>query len=83
MSVEFENACTTPQCATSPDDKVILDLERLPSPIQEALRHLHDADFPIYRTADPTQGTPEETRRRRKKCIRYSPGGLALAAGSD
>lgn len=43
------------------DDKVILDLARLPPQMQEALRHLHDAEFPIYRAADPAQGTPEET----------------------
>lgn len=41
------------------DDKVILDLDRLPPPMQEALQHLHDAEYPVYRAADPEQGTPE------------------------
>ncbi len=40
--------------------KVILELERLPPAMQEAMRHLHDAEFPVYRAADPAQGTPEE-----------------------
>lgn len=43
------------------DDKVILDLARLPPAMQEALRHLHEAEFPAYRAADPAQGTPDET----------------------
>lgn len=42
------------------DDKVILDYERLPAPVQEALRHLHDAEYRAYRAADPAQGTPDE-----------------------
>lgn len=42
------------------DDKVILDHDRLPAPMQEALRHLHEAEYPAYRAADPAQGTPEE-----------------------
>lgn len=42
------------------DDKVILDLARLPPPMQDALRHLHDAEFQVYRAADPAQGTPED-----------------------
>ncbi len=42
------------------DDKVILDYDRLPADMQEALRHLHDAEYPAYRAADPAQGTPEE-----------------------
>jgi hypothetical protein len=43
------------------DDKVILDFARLPPPMQEALRHLHDAESDEYRAADPAQGTPEES----------------------
>ena len=42
------------------DDKVILDYERLPAPMQEALRHLHEAEYRQYRAADPEQGTPDE-----------------------
>ena len=42
------------------DDKVILDYARLPRPMQEALRHLHDAEYRAYRAADPDQGTPDE-----------------------
>lgn len=42
------------------DDKVILDYARLPPPVQEALRHLHDAEYRAYRAADPAQGTPDE-----------------------
>lgn len=40
-------------------NKVILDIARLPPPMQDALRHLHDAESPAYRAADPEQGTPE------------------------
>ena len=42
------------------DDKVILDYDRLPAEMQEALRHLHEAEYRAYRAADPRQGTPEE-----------------------
>ena len=42
------------------DDKVILDYARLPPQMQEALCHLHDAEFAEYRAADPEQGTPAE-----------------------
>ena len=42
------------------DDKVILDYARLPEPMREALRHLHDAEYAEYRAADPAQGTPDE-----------------------
>lgn len=42
------------------DDKVILDYARLPPPMQEALRHLHDAEYRAYRAADPAQGTPDQ-----------------------
>ena len=43
------------------DGKVILDYARLPQRMQEALRHLHDAEYTEYRAADPEQGTPDET----------------------
>jgi hypothetical protein len=43
------------------DGKVILDFERLAAPMQEALRHLHDAEYDVYRAEDPAQGTPDET----------------------
>jgi len=43
------------------DDKVILDYGRLPAPMQDALRHLHDAEYRRYRAADPRQGTPDES----------------------
>ena len=43
------------------DDKVILDYGRLPAPMQEALRHLHDAEYRRYRASDPWQGTPDES----------------------
>lgn len=39
--------------------KVILDVARLPPEMQKALRHLHDAESPVYRAADPEQGTPK------------------------
>lgn len=42
------------------DGKVILDYARLPQAMQEALRHLHEAEYPEYRAADPEQGTPDE-----------------------
>lgn len=42
------------------EGKVILDFARLPPPMQEALRHLHEAEFPVYRAADSAQGTPDE-----------------------
>jgi hypothetical protein len=42
------------------DGKVILDFARLPPPMQDALRHLHDAEYDAYRAADPAQGTPDE-----------------------
>jgi hypothetical protein len=42
------------------DDKVILDYARLPERMQQALRHLHDAEYAEYRAADPEQGTPDE-----------------------
>ncbi len=41
------------------EDKVILDYHRLPAPMQEALHHLHEAESPAYRAADPDQGTPD------------------------
>lgn len=40
-------------------NKVILDLARLPPAMQDALRHLHDAESPQYSAADPEQGTPD------------------------
>lgn len=43
------------------EDKVIIDIARLPPKMQDALRHLHDAEFPVYRATDPEQGTPEVT----------------------
>ncbi len=43
------------------DGKVILDFARLPQPMQDALRHLHDAESDDYRALDPAQGTPEES----------------------
>ena len=46
------------------DDKVILDFERLPVPLREALHHLHDAEFPDYAAADPDEGTPLEDEPR-------------------
>jgi hypothetical protein len=42
------------------DDKVILDFARLPAPMQDTLRHLHDAESDGYRAVDSAQGTPEE-----------------------
>jgi len=42
------------------EGKVILHLDRLPEQMQEALRHLHDAEYPIYRAEDPAQGTPDD-----------------------
>lgn len=42
------------------EGKVILDYARLPERMQEALRHLHDAEYRAYRAADPAQGTPDE-----------------------
>lgn len=42
------------------DGKVILDVDQLPTPMREALRHLHDAESPAYRAADPAQGTQDE-----------------------
>ena len=42
------------------DDKVILDYERLPAPMQDALRHLHEAEYRAYRATDPRKGTPDE-----------------------
>lgn len=41
------------------EDKVIVDVARLPLLMQEALQHLHDAEFRAYRAADPEQGMPE------------------------
>lgn len=46
------------------EGKVILHLDRLPDSMQEALRHLHDAEYPIYRADDPAQGTPEDPAMR-------------------
>ena len=57
MAGEYE--LTTGNLADT-DDKVILDYERLPAPMQEALRHLHEAEYRQYRAADPEQGTPDE-----------------------
>lgn len=42
------------------EGKVILDYARLPERMQEALRHLHDAEYRAYRAADPAQGIPDE-----------------------
>lgn len=42
------------------DGKVILDYDRLPADMRDALRHLHDAEYPQYLAADPAQGTPDE-----------------------
>ncbi len=43
--------------------KVVLNLERLDAPVLEALRHVHDAEYPAYAAIDPTDGTPDGTPR--------------------
>ena len=43
-------------------DKVILDVDRLPEPMREALRHPHDAEYPdpTYAATDPQEGALKE-----------------------
>lgn len=42
--------------------KVVLDLDRLEPGIVEQLRHVHDAEHPLYAVLDPTDGTPDAPR---------------------
>lgn len=44
--------------------KVVLDVDRLPLAIVEALRHVHDAESPEFAVADPREGTPDDPARR-------------------
>lgn len=40
--------------------KVLLDVDRLPSPVRQALEHPHDAEDPDYEALDSKDGTLEE-----------------------
>ena len=40
--------------------KVILDVERLPGEVRQALEHPHDAEDPSYAALDPQDGALEE-----------------------
>lgn len=42
--------------------KVMLNLDRLDPAIVEKLRHVHDAEHPLYAITDPTDGTPDAAR---------------------
>ena len=42
------------------DDKVILELSRLPEEMCRAFDHLHDAESPEYAAANPHEGAPDE-----------------------
>ena len=42
--------------------KVVLNLDRLDPAIVEQLRHVHDAEHPLYAVMDPTDGTPDAVR---------------------
>lgn len=44
--------------------KVVLDLDRLAPDVLEALRHVHDAEFPEFAVADPRAGTIADAARR-------------------
>lgn len=40
--------------------KVMLDVDALDPPVREALRHLHDSEFPVHSALDPADGAPDE-----------------------
>lgn len=42
--------------------KVMLDLEQLDAPLIEALKHVHDAEDPLFAVIDPNDGTPDDDR---------------------
>jgi hypothetical protein len=43
------------------EGKVILDVERLPAAMRQALQHPHDAEDPNYEAPDWQDGEPEES----------------------